>query len=163
MMAPRGKRGRSDPRGDIIESLGLDEADFDERYDFHYDGSNGAVRECRGSEGRAFYWPSGWRKLALSVSGMYDRGHVMGCDHWLDRRHGWTVAFHGTVGDWRSIKDIVRHGFKVRGGASAPRNGERFGPGVYVTPDPEVAASYAEAVKFVTVLISDRESQLAGK
>ena len=55
------------------------------------------------------------------------------------------MAFHGTVGDWRGIKDIVENGFRIRGGAAAPRHGERFGPGVYCSPDPEVAARYAAA------------------
>lgn len=122
----------------------LQEGDFDERYDFEYDGSSGAVVDSRGSEGRTFYWPRGWRKLALAVMGRYES------NHWLDRHNGWSVAFHGTCGDWRGIKDIVEHGFKVRGGALTPRNGELFGSGIYVSPDPEVAARYAEASPLTT-------------
>lgn len=139
--APSGrsnKRGRSDPRRDLIESLGLNEQDFDERFDFTYDGQNGVAVESRGAEGRTFYWPRGWRKLALSVEGVYES------NHWLDKNDGWSVAFHGTVGDWRGIKDIVEHGFKVRGGKHAPRNGQLFGPGIYCTPDPEIAVTYAQ-------------------
>ena len=114
-------------------------SDFDERYDFYYDGSQPAKRVRRGKESRHFQWPRGWRKLALSVEGLYRGG-----DRWLDRDNGWSVAFHGTVGDRQAIKDIVRSGFKVKGGKSKARNGQLFGAGVYVSPDPEAAAGYAE-------------------
>ena len=63
----------------------------------------------------------------------------------MDRDEGWPVAFHGTSGDdWRAIKDIVRNGFKVRGGRRDALNGEVFGSGVYCTPEPDFAAHYAE-------------------
>ena len=115
------------------------ESDFDEEYDFHYDASQPAKRVRRGKESRHFFWPRGWRKYALSVKGLYRGG-----DRWLDRDDGWSVAFHGTVGDRKVLKDIVRSGFKVKGGRSEARHGQLFGAGVYVTPDPEQAASYAE-------------------
>ena len=133
------KRKRALDRTDIIEKLRLHESDFDERYDFVYT-ADGSQTRRRGGE--QFVWPAGRSKLALNVSAhnKIDRdGH-----EWLDRDEGWPVAFHGTSGGDRDvIRDIIRNGFKVRGGESTARNGELFGSGIYCTPDPSFAAIYA--------------------
>lgn len=122
-------------RDDIIDELGLRERDFNSQYDYVYRDTSTPCRR-RGSEN--FIWPAGWKKLALDLS------HHSGSS-WLDRNDGWPVAFHGTSGDDADvIKDIVRNGFKIRGGSDKARHGEQFGPGIYCTPEPDFAARYAK-------------------
>lgn len=105
--------------------------------------SRSSSSRTRRRGGEEFLWPAGWSKLAINVSVLHktiDRdGH-----EWLDRDEGWPVAFHGTSGGNRHvIRDIIRNGFKVRGGESSARNGELFGRSIYCTPDPSFAATYA--------------------
>jgi hypothetical protein len=136
----RKKRARALDRTDIIQQLRLNEGDFDGRYDFVYEDDGGRTRRRGGEE---FVWPVGWTKLALNVTDNFNRTDSHGRD-WLDRDDGWPVAFHGTSGWSKStIRGIIRDGFKVRGGEASARNGEIFGSGIYCTPEPNFAASYA--------------------
>jgi len=130
---------------ELVTSFGLAYDDFDESHHFVYKEGR-EYRKERGGE-RFQPPPAGSVKLALRVLHKYEalsgsRGVPL--DTWLDRNGGWPVAYHGTNADGQAIKGIVREGLKVRGGQDAPRVGERFGTGVYVSPDPHVAASFCD-------------------
>ena len=128
-------------RRELVNSLGLDESDLDSEYDYEY--SDTVTRTSHTRNGESFSWPAGWKKLGLDVS-QYNQIDRRGND-WLNKRNGWHVAFHGTAGDNPStIRDIVRNGFKVRGGRMHPRNGEAYGEGIYCTPEIDLATKYAK-------------------
>lgn len=128
-------------RRELVRSLGLDESDLASEYDYEY--SDTPAHTSRDRNGEAFQWPAGWKKLGLDVSSRHNRIDRHG-NEWLHRRDGWHVAFHGTSGDSpRTIRSIVRDGLKVRGGRDEARNGERYGKGVYCSPEADLAAHYA--------------------
>lgn len=120
----------------LVAECGLASSDFAEEHHFVY---RSGVEYRRQRGGELFEPPPrGSVKLALSVAGRYPE------DGWLDRDRGWPVAYHGTNAKGGTLASIVRKGLRIRGGADAPRVGERYGTGVYVSPDPHVAATFCD-------------------
>lgn len=116
--------------------LGLSKEGFSIRNHFYYS----KCRQHRRERGGAAFQPppAGTVKLALSMSRKYPD------DNWLDRDKGWPVAYHGTNADEELVKSILSKGLLVRGGRSKPRIGERYGEGIYLTPDPKMAATFCD-------------------
>ena len=109
---------------------------FDPHDNFVYPGIGQNPRSFyRGN--RSFTRPYGWKKLTLKVLGEYDN------DQWLgvsSRRYKetdsadkeWPVSYRGT-----------EKGFAEKGYALVKGNRILYGRGIYSSPDPEVAESYA--------------------
>lgn len=82
--------------------------------------------------------PYGWFRIALNIDGKYPE------DGWLtigDPRE-WAVAYHGTRVE--NLESIVRYSLQP-GGTNGVRvaNGSVYGPGIYLTPDHNVAAQFS--------------------
>lgn len=132
-------------RDEIRLRCKLRKDDFDPKFDYKYtDERSARIRRKSGKRGNEAYLPpKGWCKLALAVMGKYKN------DQWLGKDNGWPVVYHGTRARPTYMHSIVREGFKVKGGKEAAINGEVFGSGIYVTPDPEYAQRYAKKQKLV--------------
>jgi len=115
--------------------------DFDENY--NYDFTNltpSSTAFHRG--GRPYQRPFGWMRIGIKLAGKYE-----GDSTWLgveteEPREGsapgeWPVSYHGTSED--AAKNIAAEGFD-------PTKGKRFlfGPGIYSTPNPAKAATFAK-------------------
>mmetsp|Transcript_106723 Transcript_106723/g.188998 ORF Transcript_106723/g.188998 Transcript_106723/m.188998 type:complete len:510 (+) Transcript_106723:42-1571(+) len=141
-MEPPKKRRKRQDAGHLREALTkrcqLSEDDFDSRYDYVYDDSS--VHKFGGMRGGSCYMPPvGWTKLALNVQNKYEP-----FGKWLDKENGWPVAYHGTAAEPTTIKDIIRGGLKIRGGKERALHGERYGSGVYCSPDVDFAMRYSD-------------------
>lgn len=122
-----------DLQHELQSCLALSKHDFNPDYHFMYT-SDHEFKRHRGCE--TFRPPIGWAKLALNLSGLYDS------DEWLHRDSGWPVVYHGTDASPAAVKDIIRCGFRIRGGYSKALNGQLYGEGVYVSDDIETSKSY---------------------
>jgi hypothetical protein len=114
-------------RENLKSQYGIAESDFEPSFDYHYENESRST-ETRGGE--IFITPSYCTKIALSVKTKYPR------DSWLDKENGWPVVYHGTSAD--NAGSIIRKGLLMNGGNSSPSHGAVHGPGVYVSPNPEV-------------------------
>jgi len=119
----------------LVDYFGLAERDFDPRHHFCY--HQGQSFSNKRGQTPFLPPPPGSVKLALRVDLSAGNG-------WLDRERGWPVAYHGTNAQKHCIHGIVSQGLRVRGGCEEARVGERYGVGVYASPDPEVAATYCD-------------------
>jgi hypothetical protein len=109
---------------------------------YHYDFTNISDNGRTFSRGGSIYTrPCGWQRYALKVDGKFTD------DIWLDgksRRSDiyssaegeWAVSYHGTC--YQNGLSIAEEGYKL---AKCTR--KKFGPGIYSTPDIEVATLYA--------------------
>lgn len=99
---------------------------FDPRYDCDF---RSGWDQDGGYRGRFKYTrPIGGFRMALYVQ-YNDNGTWFAAD-----QSGWPVSYHGTA---KGVPpSILKHGFKVGPGAA-------FGPGIYSSPSPDVAKSYA--------------------
>jgi len=111
----------------VVDTWKLDEKDFEEEHHFIYEQGKGTQLSKLGAI-----------KLALSTKGRFPD------DGWLDRNSTWSVAYHGTNSHTSIMKGILKNGLKVRGGDKKSRVGEKYGKGVYVSPDPKVAATFCD-------------------
>jgi hypothetical protein len=115
----------------------IDDNDLDPQYNFDFTGrtNNGQLFERGGYQ---YTRPYGWNRAALKVLGRYNN------DVWLgnpgirtDSTSGeWAVSYHGTTSE--SIGPISSRGYDT---GKCTR--DKFGPGIYSTPSPEVATKYA--------------------
>lgn len=94
--------------------------------------------------GHAYKRPIGAFRYGLKVRGRYPDGRWLGSQG-AHRTHSdeeeWAVAYHGTR-DMNAMK-IMEEGFKVERCQRAA-----FGKGIYCTPDPQTALSYAIGFEF---------------
>ncbi|XP_076068378.1 uncharacterized protein LOC143040826 [Oratosquilla oratoria] len=111
--------------------------------EFHHDFTHmkdDGTSFVRGNE--EYIRPYGWKRFALKVRGKYES------DTWLgepgSRRYSsegeWPVSYHGTSS--KATESIAENGYDMS-------KGKRFyyGPGIYSTPYPEMAAGYAPSFK----------------
>ena len=118
--------------------------DFDSRFDFTY--TDGQAAKLHGPRGGELYLPpKGFNKLGLNVKKRFPKSN----GKWL--RNGspdcWPIVYHGTRAQPSIIRSIIRDGFKIRGGKDIAHNGQRYGAGIYCSPDPEYAVCYAREHK----------------
>ena len=111
---------------------------LDPRYNFVYPGIGQDSRSfSRGN--RSFTRPYGWKKIALKVLGEYDNDQWLGVSRYDETDSAdkeWPVSYHGTRKGFAEA--IAEEGYALE-------KGKRFlyGRGIYSSPDPEVAESYA--------------------
>lgn len=128
-------QSRHELRSVLIQKFGLSAGDFAPQYDYTYsDQDVEGMTRVRGGE--SYQPPKGFTKLALNVDRYGDAS-------WLNKKHGWVVAYHGTFPNEATLKSIIRDGLKIRGGRHKPTHGRRFGEGIYLTPTVDLAARYA--------------------
>ncbi|CAB3406485.1 unnamed protein product [Caenorhabditis bovis] len=88
--------------------------------------------------GRQYFRPCGSFRYALKVRGRYEN------DDWLGSNNGkgeWVNAYHGTTES--NVLSIARSGFDVK-----KCRREVFGSGIYCSPDPKTALSYATPYEY---------------
>ena len=121
----------------------LPEKLLDPPYDFVYPGIGQDSRSfSRGN--RSFARPYGWKKIALKVLGEYENDEWLGVsreDETDSAGKEWPVSYHGTQKEFAEA--IAEEGYSLE-------KCERFlyGRGIYSSPDPEVAESYASSFNY---------------
>ena len=116
--------------------------DFDSRFDYTYDSKSAAKFAGQRRGGEMYMPPKGFSKIGLNMKKRYPNSS----DKWL-KKNEWAIVYHGTRARPTYIQSIIRNGFMIRGGKESATNGERFGEGVYCSPDPEYAVRYARKHK----------------
>lgn len=109
----------------------IDPKFLDPEYDFDFTKIIDKEKFYRG--GREYFRPCGWNKYALNVKGRYEN------DDWIesnDKTKEWAVSYHGT--ELKNVESIIKNGFKIG-------NNNKFGNGVYCTPNIKTAAEYSTA------------------
>jgi hypothetical protein len=103
-------------------------------------------RKFERAPGFEYQRPCGWLRCALKVKGKYAE------DRWLgrpgDREEAdadeWPVCYHGTASAMAGARsDIAAEGYKASRGMRFP-----FSSSIYTTPDPRLAARYAQEFKY---------------
>ena len=121
----------------------LPEKIFDPRYDFVYPDIGQDLRSfSRGN--RSFTRPYGWYKKALKVLGVFENNEWLGVsrnDQTNSADKEWPVSYHGTHKE--ITESITEEGYVLRKGKRFA-----FGLGIYSSPDPEVAESYASPFSY---------------
>ncbi|XP_071060842.1 uncharacterized protein [Pseudochaenichthys georgianus] len=115
-----------------LEEFFIDEKEFfDPKYDYDFTDLSDTAECMRGDE--PYERPKGWYRMALKVKGKYPDGDTwLGTKGW--RSHSvageWPVSYHGTSLD--GARGIIKSHYKA--GAR-----EKYGRGIYSTPDLRVA------------------------
>lgn len=121
----------------------LPEKIFDPKYDFVYPGIGQDSRAfSRGN--RSFTRPYGWYKKALKVLGVFENNEWLGVSRDGEVNSSdkeWPVSYHGTQKEF--AESITEEGYVLKKGKRFA-----FGIGIYSSPDPKVAESYASAFNY---------------
>ena len=126
---------KTEPNCDLLEKFKtefkIDPKALDPEYD--YDFTKIVDKEKFYKGGREYFRPCGWYKYALKVKGKYEN------DDWFsssDKNKEWAICYHGT--DLKNVESIIKNGFKIG-------DNNKFGKGVYCTPNVNTAAAYTTA------------------
>ena len=133
----------------------IPEHQTDSQYDHEYttSGENGFMRGER-----VFKRPSGWKKIALKVSGKYENDIWLGVGERPNEKQSvsgeWPISYHGPK-DYNTIAAIINNGYDINKNIRSS-----FGKGIYSSPTPETAQSYAGNFiyngKKISVIIMNR-------
>ena len=133
----------------------IPEHETDSQYDYEYK-DNEESGFMRG--GRTFKRPSGWKKIALKVSGKYENDIWLGVGKRKNEKQSldgeWPISYHGPK-DHNTIAAIVEDGYDIDENTRA-----QYGKGIYSSPTPKTAQSYAGNFiyngKRISVIIMNR-------
>eukprot|EP00761_Pharyngomonas_kirbyi_P013426 gb/GECH01013455.1/.p1 GENE.gb/GECH01013455.1/~~gb/GECH01013455.1/.p1 ORF type:complete len:334 (+),score=51.79 gb/GECH01013455.1/:1-1002(+) len=125
-------------RGGGIQKFLLDPNNLDPNFDYDFTYvKDEDIHFKRGGE--SYQRPLGWKRFAIRVKGKY------GSDEWLGKKGyrtsssggEWPVSYHGTKSP--NASNIVKQGYRL-----SKSHRFLYGRGIYSTPDPDVAALYAQ-------------------
>jgi len=128
--SPPGTAG-VDRRDDIVDVFHLDKSYLDSGYDWTYPSDSDYKYYERGRS--EFHPPWGFDRLAIDLHGD---------THFLDEEKGWQVVYHGTHPN--NLNSILRDGLLIMGGKKTAAHGHLYGNGVYCSPFPDYAKTYAD-------------------
>jgi len=107
---------------------------FDPKYDYDFTNVNDKGKTfMRG--GLEYKRPCGWKRHALKVDDKYEDTKWLGSNGYSNNNTEWAVSYHGTK--IYCAEPIVKEGLK-------PGNRNKYGIGIYCTPDISTAEKYAE-------------------
>lgn len=115
---------------------------YDPKYDYDFTDYEGDDTRCvRGSY--PYTRPVGWNRKAINVIKKYEDDVWLGQGGWRNESSPgeWPVSYHGTKID--NVPSIVKGGYDT---SKCVR--QAYGPGIYSTPEIEVAESYASTFTY---------------
>lgn len=110
---------------------------YDPQYDYDFSNHYSLAEKCtRG--GYPYKRPSGWNRKAVRVIGKYEDNVWLGKKGWRDESSPgeWWVSYHGTKRE--NVPGIVANGYDP-----GKSKRQKYGEGIYSTPDIKVAEYYA--------------------
>jgi len=111
----------------------IDDDLLDPSYDYDFRGINDENQKFyRG--GLEYKRPCGWKRYALKVNGKYENDTWLGSTGKTNGDSEWAVSYHGTMKDY--YNSIYNNGYR-------PGHNNKYGVGIYCTPNIETAAGYA--------------------
>ena len=111
----------------------IDDDLLDPSYDYDFRGiDDGNQKFYRG--GLEYKRPCGWKRYALKVNGKYENDLWLGSSGKANGDSEWAVSYHGTKQEF--YNSIYNNGYR-------PGHNNRYGVGIYCTPNIETAAGYA--------------------
>ena len=117
---------------------------YDPEWDFDFTDTSADKDETYSRGNYPYQRPYGWNRRAINVSGKYKS------DCWLGMIEGWrkesspgewAVSYHGTK--IQNVKSIITEGFHKGKSVRSV-----FGNGIYSTPSPEVAETFAASFEY---------------
>ena len=112
----------------------IDDDLLDPLYDYDFRGIDDRNQKFyRG--GLEYKRPIGWKRYALKVNGRYENDKCLGDTGKSNGDTEWAVSYHGTK--HTNMKSIYDNGYRVG-------TNNKYGDGVYCTPNIETAADYSE-------------------
>ena len=133
----------------------IPEHQTDSQFDHEYtaSGENGFMRG-----GRVFKRPTGWKKIALKVSGKYENDVWLGVGERPNEKQSlngeWPISYHGPK-DINTIAAIINNGYDINLNIRSA-----YGKGIYSSPTPETAQGYAGNFNYngkrISVIIMNR-------
>ena len=111
----------------------IDDDLLDPSYDYDFRGiDDGNQKFYRG--GLEYKRPCGWKRYALKVNGKYENDLWLGSSGKANGDSEWAVSYHGTKQEF--YDSIYNNGYR-------PGHNNKYGVGIYCTPNIETAAGYA--------------------
>ena len=111
----------------------IDDDLCDPSYDYDFRGiDDGNQKFYRG--GLEYKRPCGWKRYALKVNGKYENDLWLGSSGKANGDSEWAVSYHGTKQEF--YNSIYNNGYR-------PGHNNKYGVGIYCTPNIETAAVYA--------------------
>ena len=112
----------------------IDDDLLDPTYDYDFRGiDDGNQKFYRG--GLEYKRPCGWKRYALKVNGKYENDSWLGSSGNSNGDSELAVSYHGTRQEY--FNSIYNNGYR-------PGHNNKYGVGIYCTPNIETAAQYAQ-------------------
>ncbi|KAA0711969.1 hypothetical protein E1301_Tti021801 [Triplophysa tibetana] len=116
---------------------------FDPKYDFDFTHKSKSKSDSACKRGDESYMrPYGWKRFALKVGDKYPDGKTwLGTGGWRNKSSPgeWPVSYHGT--DLKGAEGITKTNYQAG-------TREKYGRGIYSTPNIKVADDYANEKRF---------------